>query len=188
MTVGFRSITTNQECSFCLDTQEGGKVAHYGRNGEKHPFHPECIEVWLSTHSTCPGCEIPLDNNNLISLKGKIIPLKDRMIQELKLVAKDALTGVAVSAIAGVCVKSVSGITQMIDSKVIGTTLTGIATIIATKSNTTWFTGLTGLFGAALLVAAGDASGIRDNGTALAAGLLGSAMGGVIGGLFQRHI
>ncbi|KAK1429144.1 hypothetical protein QVD17_11347 [Tagetes erecta] len=46
---------TWSECSICLtefEERETVKVIPYCRHG----FHPMCIEMWLSTHGSCPLC------------------------------------------------------------------------------------------------------------------------------------
>ncbi|KAL6333136.1 hypothetical protein AAG906_028319 [Vitis piasezkii] len=43
------------ECSVCLSTiEEGAKVRPLPNC--KHEFHAECIDMWLSSHITCPIC------------------------------------------------------------------------------------------------------------------------------------
>ncbi|KAJ3692169.1 hypothetical protein LUZ60_012519 [Juncus effusus] len=43
------------QCSVCMNlVQEGEKVRQL--TDCKHLFHPECIDMWLYSHSTCPLC------------------------------------------------------------------------------------------------------------------------------------
>lgn len=54
--IPFESDTkTWSECSICLtefEEMETVKVIPYCRHG----FHPMCIEMWLSSHASCPLC------------------------------------------------------------------------------------------------------------------------------------
>ncbi|KAJ3692170.1 hypothetical protein LUZ60_012520 [Juncus effusus] len=53
------------QCSVCLNmVQEGEKVRQL--TDCKHFFHPECIDTWLYSHSTCPLCrnQVPEGKNN----------------------------------------------------------------------------------------------------------------------------
>jgi E3 ubiquitin-protein ligase ATL41 len=43
------------ECSVCLSFLENEEMVRVLPNC-KHNFHSECIDKWLSTHSTCPIC------------------------------------------------------------------------------------------------------------------------------------
>lgn len=46
---------TAEECAVCLSALEDGEMARELPNC-KHTFHVECIDRWLSSHSTCPIC------------------------------------------------------------------------------------------------------------------------------------
>ncbi|CAI9089126.1 OLC1v1023635C1 [Oldenlandia corymbosa var. corymbosa] len=43
------------ECSVCLSSFETGEIAR-GLPNCGHTFHAECIDEWLTSHSTCPIC------------------------------------------------------------------------------------------------------------------------------------
>ncbi|KAM7271370.1 hypothetical protein ACFE04_030584 [Oxalis oulophora] len=43
------------ECAVCLSLLENEEIARVLPNC-KHSFHAECIDKWLSSHSTCPIC------------------------------------------------------------------------------------------------------------------------------------
>ncbi|KAH7577014.1 hypothetical protein ACOSP7_002267 [Xanthoceras sorbifolium] len=47
--------TATTECSVCLSNLENQEMARMLPNC-KHTFHAECIDMWLSSHSTCPIC------------------------------------------------------------------------------------------------------------------------------------
>ncbi|XP_041007098.1 E3 ubiquitin-protein ligase ATL41-like [Juglans microcarpa x Juglans regia] len=47
--------STAMECAVCLSTLESEDMARLLPNC-KHIFHAECIDKWLSSHSTCPIC------------------------------------------------------------------------------------------------------------------------------------
>ncbi|KAK9285372.1 hypothetical protein L1049_024563 [Liquidambar formosana] len=44
-----------EECAVCLSALEEEEMARFLPNC-KHTFHVECIDKWLSSHSTCPIC------------------------------------------------------------------------------------------------------------------------------------
>lgn len=56
------------ECVICLGLWEVGDVGRKLRSCG-HAFHVECIDMWLSSHSTCPLCRSPVlsvsDQDNL---------------------------------------------------------------------------------------------------------------------------
>ncbi|XP_042509662.1 E3 ubiquitin-protein ligase ATL41-like [Macadamia integrifolia] len=47
--------TNKTECTVCLSSIEDGEMARLLPNC-KHMFHVECIDMWFSSHSTCPIC------------------------------------------------------------------------------------------------------------------------------------
>lgn len=48
-----------EECAICLGLWEVGDFGRKLRNCG-HGFHVECIDMWLSSHSTCPLCRSPV--------------------------------------------------------------------------------------------------------------------------------
>ncbi|XP_010453943.1 PREDICTED: RING-H2 finger protein ATL63-like [Camelina sativa] len=48
-----------EECVICLGLWEVGEFGRKLRNCG-HGFHVECIDMWLSSHSTCPLCRSPV--------------------------------------------------------------------------------------------------------------------------------
>ncbi|CAL9244098.1 unnamed protein product [Arabidopsis halleri] len=48
-----------EECAICLGLWEAGDFGRKLRNCG-HGFHVECIDMWLSSHSTCPLCRSPV--------------------------------------------------------------------------------------------------------------------------------
>ena len=57
-----------EECVICLGLWEVGEFGRKLRNCG-HGFHVECIDMWLSSHSSCPLCRSPVlavsDKDNL---------------------------------------------------------------------------------------------------------------------------
>ncbi|KAJ4975485.1 hypothetical protein NE237_000591 [Protea cynaroides] len=49
----------NNECAVCLSNLEEGEMARVIPTC-KHMFHLQCINMWLSSHSTCPICRSPV--------------------------------------------------------------------------------------------------------------------------------
>ncbi|MCL7048495.1 hypothetical protein MKW94_009104 [Papaver nudicaule] len=45
------------ECSVCISSIEDEEIARVLPNC-KHTFHAECVDMWLTTHSTCPVCRM----------------------------------------------------------------------------------------------------------------------------------
>ncbi|XP_042494274.1 RING-H2 finger protein ATL2-like [Macadamia integrifolia] len=50
-----QSSTDTVECAVCLNNLEEGDMARLIPTC-KHIFHLQCINMWLSSHSTCPVC------------------------------------------------------------------------------------------------------------------------------------
>lgn len=48
------------ECTVCLSNLEDGEMIRILPNC-KHNFHVACIDVWLSTNSTCPVCRTAVE-------------------------------------------------------------------------------------------------------------------------------
>ena len=96
----YYSVNSDETCGICLDSTTGRRdaIAHSQEKSNKllHPVHRNCIKEWF--HRTqnpiisCPTCSAPIDINS-------VTPLKERFFNELKLVAKEALFGVALSGV-----------------------------------------------------------------------------------------
>ncbi|KAJ7533522.1 hypothetical protein O6H91_13G053600 [Diphasiastrum complanatum] len=75
------SLTKNcTQCTVCLtEFQEGEKTRLLPKCN--HAFHPECIDMWLFSHSTCPLCRINLiSESHTITINSN--PLQERTRQE----------------------------------------------------------------------------------------------------------
>lgn len=46
----------NVSCAICLEEFKEEATIHALSCDENHVFHPQCIELWLETHSVCPIC------------------------------------------------------------------------------------------------------------------------------------
>ena len=46
----------NISCAICLEEFKEEATIHSLSCDENHVFHPQCIELWLETHSVCPIC------------------------------------------------------------------------------------------------------------------------------------
>ncbi|KAF6177148.1 hypothetical protein GIB67_025485 [Kingdonia uniflora] len=53
---------STSECSVCISTLEEDEMVRVLPNC-KHTFHGECVDMWLSTHSTCPVCRTQVEPN-----------------------------------------------------------------------------------------------------------------------------
>lgn len=82
MALGFHHIGYSEEkCGICLehmdDVQDvelkGGIVIHGGEDGEKHPFHKECIKVALVMSSRCPTCRVELNGDAITTWQEKSV-------------------------------------------------------------------------------------------------------------------
>lgn len=56
------------ECAVCLCEFEDGETLRFIPKCD-HVFHPDCIDAWLSSHTTCPVCRA-----NLVPQPGDTIP------------------------------------------------------------------------------------------------------------------
>lgn len=58
LSVSQRNIKDDYMCSICLETKNESKekkwVKHYGKNGNLHPFHDECLKQHLENTLECP--------------------------------------------------------------------------------------------------------------------------------------
>ncbi|XP_008783397.2 RING-H2 finger protein ATL3 [Phoenix dactylifera] len=63
--LGFRpeEFKEGLECAVCLSELSEGEEARL-LPGCRHGFHLECIDMWLSFHSTCPLCRSPVSLEN----------------------------------------------------------------------------------------------------------------------------
>lgn len=59
------TATDSTECSVCLSILEDGEIVRVLPNC-KHNFHSECIDKWLSTHSTCPICRTDAEPTQVV--------------------------------------------------------------------------------------------------------------------------
>lgn len=50
-------LVEGTECSVCLSEFEEGEVLRILPKCN-HPFHIQCIDTWLQSHSTCPLCRV----------------------------------------------------------------------------------------------------------------------------------
>lgn len=85
--VSYKSYSPIQgeRCGICLGKKRDEDwVAHEGE-GNKHPLHHRCAAEWARTNNndSCPTCKVKTDNNSLF-------PWKERTLNELKLMGRDA--------------------------------------------------------------------------------------------------
>ena len=112
----YYSVRSNETCGICLDSMSGADaVAHTEQKSRKllHPVHRVCIREWFNRqpnewfnrqpNSKCPYCNEQID---ILSLKET---LKEKVINELKLVVRDAVVGVAVGGIIVATIATVAG-------------------------------------------------------------------------------
>ena len=62
---------TLTSCPICLGDEAKPLVVHSGKNGALHPFHRDCLEVWLNQHPACPVCRAEIDRKFTISIHDK---------------------------------------------------------------------------------------------------------------------
>ena len=76
MTVSFHTSTTHNPldtCSICLMPLEKKNVIFHDNQGEKHPIHKKCMEVWAKITPCCPSCKQPANLSSLLSWKERAI-------------------------------------------------------------------------------------------------------------------
>ncbi|GLJ39555.1 hypothetical protein SUGI_0808190 [Cryptomeria japonica] len=56
---GLKSEAKGSECAVCLSDFEGQEMLRLLPKCS-HAFHPECIDMWLCSHTTCPLCRTSL--------------------------------------------------------------------------------------------------------------------------------
>jgi hypothetical protein len=59
-------------CCVCLDPLEDNAVFHKG-DGEKHPLHFRCLQIWLKTAFSCPACRVDLNIQSLFTWKRRVV-------------------------------------------------------------------------------------------------------------------
>lgn len=52
------TIEKNMCCAICLEEFEEDETIHALSCDTNHVFHPQCINIWLETHSMCPLCRM----------------------------------------------------------------------------------------------------------------------------------
>uniref|UniRef100_A0A0D6QZZ7 RING-type E3 ubiquitin transferase n=1 Tax=Araucaria cunninghamii TaxID=56994 RepID=A0A0D6QZZ7_ARACU len=63
---GLKTQTKGSECAVCLSDFEDTEMLRLLPKCS-HAFHPECIDMWLCSHTTCPVCRtnlVPADESN----------------------------------------------------------------------------------------------------------------------------
>ncbi|XP_042491831.1 RING-H2 finger protein ATL40-like [Macadamia integrifolia] len=63
----YNDTSTTTECAVCLCNLEEGEMARLIPTCN-HMFHLQCINMWLSSHSTCPICRSPAQASNPTAL------------------------------------------------------------------------------------------------------------------------
>lgn len=63
------------ECAVCLNEFEDDETLRLLPKCD-HVFHPECIDMWLGNHTTCPVCR-----TDLVPLPGESVEVPDRVSQ-----------------------------------------------------------------------------------------------------------
>ncbi|KAF3433382.1 hypothetical protein FNV43_RR24484 [Rhamnella rubrinervis] len=63
----FSSSSVQDECCVCLGVYENGeRVKLLPCN---HCYHPHCVDMWLTTHTTCPVCRAFINPQPNIALQ-----------------------------------------------------------------------------------------------------------------------
>jgi E3 ubiquitin-protein ligase ATL6/9/15/31/42/55 len=71
------------ECAVCLNEFEDEETLRLIPKCD-HVFHPECIDAWLASHTTCPVCRA-----NLIPQPGESVHLPTELLTELDVEAQN---------------------------------------------------------------------------------------------------
>lgn len=71
------------ECAVCLNEFEDNETLRLIPKCD-HVFHPECIDAWLESHTTCPVCR-----SNLVPQPGESVPQLSELHPELDLEAQN---------------------------------------------------------------------------------------------------
>lgn len=110
MLVGFHTVNSNDNCGICLDSMENCNdvIAHDGVDGDKHPWHKECIKTWMfsSGNNKCTHCPSLTDVSSLLSWKEKAVvklqPMKEAAIEGIKVVISGTVLGLGVTILSGI--------------------------------------------------------------------------------------
>lgn len=78
MSISFNSVSalgSNPMCPICLDplSPDQNPFAHEGENGQRHPFHRECIKKALLGDHRCPVCRAIFNVSPLLTTGEKIV-------------------------------------------------------------------------------------------------------------------
>ncbi|GER28353.1 RING/U-box superfamily protein [Striga asiatica] len=71
-----KSFENGLECAICLSEISLGEKTRFLPKCS-HGFHLECIGMWFESHSTCPLCRKPVDDNNPNRLESSLDPPLD---------------------------------------------------------------------------------------------------------------
>lgn len=63
------SLRSNAECAVCLEGMERGQSVRLLLPCH-HPFHLQCIDLWLSRNPVCPVCRAPIQTPQIQSPLG----------------------------------------------------------------------------------------------------------------------
>ncbi|KAK8579941.1 hypothetical protein V6N13_143091 [Hibiscus sabdariffa] len=81
------------ECAICLNEFEDDETLRLIPKCS-HVFHPDCIDVWLSSHSTCPVCRA-----NLVLKPGETVTSTTIPVSDAEIRSNDNNTGEETSGI-----------------------------------------------------------------------------------------
>jgi hypothetical protein len=149
-----------ESCGICLNDDNTQTLKNHTENGEKHIFHASCIDTWIKINPSCPNCR-----------RHVVLPLKDKIITELKNMGKDAFFGACYGAALAVVGGEVTEIVEVTEIEVAG--IAGAAICAAA--------------GAIVIGAVGAVGGaVGVGGAAVIVGAAGGAGGLIIVGFLQR--
>lgn len=102
MTISFQASNADPElsCGVCREPLIQDVVIHNNDDGEKHPFHKNCVREWMKIDPTCPVCRVNIDPSSIFSWQDKVTSVWNRC-KNYKRPTAEILGGIGMGIVMG---------------------------------------------------------------------------------------